>query len=86
MKNEDKHSIGKALDSGSELNVISKNCFNRFQLKGEPITINIVGAGGVVSERCTNLTNITIVDNMGIETIPHVAIFRPGRTDVQKHH
>ena len=34
LKNEDQHSTGRALlDSGSELNVISKSCFNRLQLK-----------------------------------------------------
>ena len=42
-----KYSCKALLDSGSEINILSLNCYNRLKLIGEPVMINIVGADGV---------------------------------------
>ena len=36
------------LDSGSEIHIMSSKCCNHLQLGGVPVTVNIIGAGGVV--------------------------------------
>ena len=69
LKKDEQQCLGKALlDSGSELNVMSKRCYHRLQLKGDSVMVRIVGAGGVVSRRYTKLVTIDIIDNMNVET------------------
>ena len=56
------------LDSGSELNVMSSKLFKKLRLSGSPITINIVGVAGEVTQRKTNIVDVTIQDRMGCQT------------------
>ena len=44
------------LDTGSELNIITQDCFKKLGLKGEPRDINIIGAPGVVTRTRTKRT------------------------------
>ena len=69
LKNDTKeYRCNALLDSGSEINVISKRCCDRLQLDGESVKISIVGAGGVVTNRVTKLVNVTVTDSEKVET------------------
>ena len=56
------------LDSGSEINILSTKCCNQLKLKGEPVMINIVGAGGIVIRKNTKKITLTIVEDSGTQT------------------
>lgn len=69
LKNDTKEYKCKALlDSGSEINVISKKCYNRLQLDGDTVKIGIVGVGGVVTNKVTKIVYVTVTDSNNIET------------------
>ena len=69
LHNNDKRYIAKALlDSGSELNVITTKCYQRLQLAGNPVSISITGAGGVVTKRKTQKVELSVVDANEQET------------------
>ena len=56
------------LDSGSEINILSTKCCNQLKLKGEPVMINIIGAGGIVIRKNTKKVTLTIVEDSGTQT------------------
>ena len=56
------------LDSGSELNVMSSKLYKKLILNGPPITINIIGVAGEVTQRKTNVVEVTIQDRLGFQT------------------
>ena len=68
LKNNGREFVSKAvLDSGSELNIITSKCCERPNLKGKPIDINIVGAGGVTSRTRTKMVHFFVKDAFGNE-------------------
>ena len=68
LKRNGREFVSKAvLDSGSELNIITSKCCKRLNLKGKPIDINIVGAGGVTSGTRTKMVHFFVKDASGNE-------------------
>ena len=69
LKNKHIEVIAKTvLDSGSELNIISRKCFNRLQLKGTAVNVSIVGAGGNIFYKSTKSCEVAIIDGFGYQT------------------
>ena len=56
------------LDSGSELNVMNSKLYKKLKLNGSPITINVIGVAGKVTQRKTNVVEVTIQDRLGFQT------------------
>ena len=57
------------LDSGSEVNILSKRVAKSLGLRGETIVINTIGVGGICTQQVTKKVNIVVQDKMGVETI-----------------
>ena len=69
LRNGTHQHLGKALlDSGSEINILSKRCYNQLKLRGESVTISIVGVGGVVTRKFTKKVKLIVTENSGKET------------------
>ena len=64
------------LDSCSELNIITPRCYDQLKLRGEPIGISIVGAGGIVTQVRTMLVDFLVIDIFGIETRVECIVLR----------
>ena len=54
-----------ALDSFSEINIISLRCANQLGLSGSPINLKITGAGGVETVMETKLVTVCVIDKSG---------------------
>ena len=57
------------LDSGSEINIITPRCLRKLNLKGVDVTMDIVGAGGIVTNIRTKMVEVSIKSIHGDETV-----------------
>ena len=60
--------VATLLDSGSEVNIISRKMANQLGLKGEPFVIDTIGVGAVSTQQFTEKVQLFIEDIMGRET------------------
>ena len=67
--------VKAALDSFSELNIITSQCCERLNLKGKPTTVAITGAGGAVSYSRTSMVKVDIIDDNEERTALECIVF-----------
>ena len=58
-----------ALDTLSEVNIISSRCYRLLNLKGEKITLDIIGAGGTTTTVRTKVVELGVKDKDGNVTV-----------------
>ena len=51
------------LDSGSEINVMSLKCYQKLCLRGENVSLNVVGVGGVMSRVKSKKVKVMVKDS-----------------------
>ena len=57
------------LDSGSEMSIITPNVCEKLKLKGKPVLVVIIGAGGIATTLQTKLVQLYVIDKSGTSTL-----------------
>ena len=67
-ENEKKITATTMLDSGNELNIMNSRLCDELKLRGDEITIDMVGVAGEIIRKKTKIVEVTVEDRMGYKT------------------